>query len=172
MSVEITKEEEERYAQLQLLALDFAREGNTEELYKMIQHGMSVNLLTHKDDSLLMLASYNGNLETTQMLIAHGADMNRRNQRGQTPLEGVCFKGNLEMVKLLVESGAEVSKNAFIYATMFGNKEVVLYLKKHTNSSFSGTLVNTLGSTLLFISSNLKKILGAQKHKRVEAKRA
>lgn len=168
MSTEITKEEEERYAQLQLLALDFAREGNTDELYKMIEHGMSVNLVTHKDDSLLMLATYNGNLETSQMLIAHGADMNRRNQRGQTPLEGVCFKGNLEMVKLLVESGAEVSKNAFIYATMFGNKEVVVYLKKYTNSSLAGTLITMIGSVLLFVSSNVKKMF-PKKLKKVQA---
>ena len=57
--MEISKEEEERYVQLQMMALDFAREGNTQELELMIKHGMSVNLCTHKDDSLLMLATYN-----------------------------------------------------------------------------------------------------------------
>ena len=130
MSNEVSKEEEERYAELQMIALDLAREGNTSELEYMLDYGMSVNLCTHKDDSLLMLASYNGNYETTKMLIDKGADIERRNQRGQTPLEGVCFKGNLEIVKLLVENGANVEGNAIIYATMFGNKDIVSYLKE------------------------------------------
>ena len=129
--MEISKEEEQRYAQLQMIALDFAREGNTQELESMLKHGLNVNLCTHKDDSLLMLATYNGNLETSKMLLNYEVDINKVNQRGQTPLEGVCFKGNVEIVKLLVENGAVVGRNAVIYAGMFGHKEIVGYLKKH-----------------------------------------
>ena len=124
------QEEEKRYAVLQMLALDFAREGNAQELEYMLDYGISVNLCTNKDDTLLMLSSYNGNFETTKMLIDKGADIERRNQRGQTPLEGVCFKGNLEIVKLLVQNGANTDGNAIIYASMFGNKEIVAYLKE------------------------------------------
>ena len=128
--MEISKEEEKRYAQLQMMALDFAREGNTKELELMIRHGMNVNLCTSKDDSLLMLSSYNGNIETSKMLIELGADINKINQRGQTPLEGVCFKGYLDIVKLLVQNGANFEGKAIIYASMFGNKDIVAYLKK------------------------------------------
>jgi len=128
--MEITQEEEQRYSELQLLALNFSREGNTDELEKMLSYGMNINLSTMKNDSLLMLASYNGNIETTKMLIEKGANLNQTNQRGQTPLEGVCFKGNLPMVKLLVESGANFEGKAIIYASMFGNMEIVKYLKK------------------------------------------
>jgi len=128
-TIKISPEEEQRYAELQVLALDFAREGNTLELKKMLDAGLNVNLSTQKEDSLLMLASYNGNYETTQMLIEKNADLNRVNQRAQTPLEGVCFKGNLEIVKLLVESGANFEGKAIVYASMFGHKQIVAYLK-------------------------------------------
>ena len=130
MPSQISKQEEERYAQLQLMALNFAREGNTKELEKMLDFGMNVDLCTHKDDTLLMLSCYKGNIETSQMLIQKGANLNKVNARGQTPLDGVCFKGNLEMVKLLVENGANIDRNAIIFATIFGNKEIVSYLKK------------------------------------------
>ncbi len=132
--MKISKEEEQRYAQLQLMALDFARDGNILELQKMLDYGMSVNLCTNKDDSLLMLATYNGNLEIAKMLLLKGADINKVNQRGQTPLEGVCFKGNFEMVKLLVENGATTDGNAIVYASIFGHKEIVSYLKKQNNN--------------------------------------
>ena len=104
METIVSSQEEERYAELQLLALDYAREGNTHELDKMISYGMPINLCTNKNDTLLMLATYNGNYETALMLIKNGADLNKVNQREQTPLEGVCFKGYMEIVKYLKEN--------------------------------------------------------------------
>ena len=154
----ITKEEEERYAKLQSMALDFAREGNTKELELMIRHGISVNLCTHKDDSLLMLATYNGHFETSKMLLKNGADIDRINQRGQTPLEGVCFKGNLDMVKLLVANGAKVNRNAFIYATMFGNKDVLRFLKEKNVHSIKYKLLTFPSELIVLLTSGLKKL--------------
>ena len=133
MTATVSSQEEERYAELQLLALDYAREGNKEELYKMISYGMPINLCTHKNDTLLMLATYNGNYETAQMLINNGADLNKVNQREQTPLEGVCFKGYIEIVKLLVESGARITNNSINFASIFGHKEIVKYLKENAD---------------------------------------
>ena len=163
MSSQISKQEEERYAQLQLMALDFAREGNTKELEKMLDFGMSVDLCTHKNDTLLMLSCYRGNIETSQMLIQKGANLNKVNARGQTPLDGVCFKGNLKMVKLLVENGANIGRNAIIFATIFGNKEIVNYLKKQGIDKKS---LKIFGLNIEFISSitaSLKSIFGKKK---------
>ena len=70
------------------------------------------------------------------MLISYKARLNQKNQRGQTPLEGVCFKGYLNIVKLLVENKAEVNSKAIMYASIFGNIDIVKYLKsKKTNVS-------------------------------------
>ena len=150
MNNTVSKKEEERYSELQAIALDFAREGNSVELEKMISYGINVNLCTHKEDTLLMLASYNGNFETSKMLIEKGADVERRNQRGQTPLEGVCFKGNMEIVKLLVENAALIDKNATIYASMFGHKEIVAYLKAQNSNTKD---IKILGISAEFIAS-------------------
>jgi len=155
--VTITKEEEDRYAELQLMSLDFARQGNTVELKKMLDAGMSVNLCTHKNDSLVMLSSYKGHLETTKMLVEKGADINKINARGQTPLDGVCFKGNLDMVKLLVDNGAKIDGNPIIFATIFGNKDIVDYLKEqgiHKKSlKIYGVNVDTISSFTNWIRS-------------------
>lgn len=130
----ISPDEEKRYEQLQVMALDFARHGETQELTKMIQAGLSVNLSDPKGQSLIMLASYNGQYETTKALIDLGAFVDQKNDRGQTPLAGVCFKGYFEIVQLLVEHGADINSDNGLGATpisfarMFGHVKIVEYL--------------------------------------------
>ena len=62
-SIYISQEEEQRYAELQLMALESARAGDIELLKSMIQAGMPVNLCDPKGNSLLMLA---GGLQRSQ----------------------------------------------------------------------------------------------------------
>src|SRR5579859_1250248 len=108
MNTITTESEEKRYAELQQMALDFARHGETERLATMIEHGLAVNLLDTRGQTLLMLASYNGNLETTRMLLEYGAEVDRSNVRGQTPLGGAAFKGYEEIAALLLDHGADI----------------------------------------------------------------
>jgi uncharacterized protein len=54
-----TEAEEQRYGELQRMAIDFARRGETESPGAMLRHGLPVNLADSKGNSLLMLASYN-----------------------------------------------------------------------------------------------------------------
>jgi hypothetical protein len=133
-SIYLSREEEQRYAELQLQALDSARTGNTELLESMVRAGIPVNLCDEKANSLLMLAAYHGHTATVQMLLVHGADIDRRNDHGQTPLGGVAFKGNFSLVRLLHESGAEIDadngggKTPLMFAAMFGHRKIVEYL--------------------------------------------
>jgi ankyrin repeat protein len=136
MQTIVTEAEERRYAELQQIAFDFARNGETEPLVEMIQHGLPVNLADAKGNSLLMLASYNGNLETTRALLLDRADADRRNDRGQTPLGGAAFKGYKEIVTLLLEHGADIDADngggmtPLMFAAMFGRTKVVDLLKR------------------------------------------
>ena len=137
MSMEnITKEEEARFYELCLIALDFARNDEADKLEAMIKAGLNVNLKSAKGDTLLMLASYNNAVNTVKMLLANGAKVDERNDRGQTPLAGAAFKGHLEVVKALVEAGADVRANnglgatPYTFALMFGRGEVAKYLLK------------------------------------------
>ncbi|MDI6402399.1 ankyrin repeat domain-containing protein [Balneolaceae bacterium ANBcel3] len=133
----VTREEEDRYAELQRIALDFARSGNTEELQKMLNAGLPVNLMDEKGNSLLMLAAYNGNLDTTQMLIDLGADVNRVNDRGQSPLAGVAFKGYVAISERLLRAGADIHADngggmkPVHFAMLFGRDEVRSLLEEY-----------------------------------------
>jgi ankyrin repeat protein len=134
--MQVTQDELKRYEELQVIALDFARQGKTQDLKLMLQAGMPVNLSDHKGNSLIMLASYNGNLETTSMLVDFGADVDKKNDKGQTPLAGVCFKGYLDIVKVLVKAGANIHQNngmgttPLMFASIFGNYEIVKFLSE------------------------------------------
>jgi len=142
MQTAVTEAEEKRYAELQVLALDCARSGETELLATMIQHGLPANLADAKGNSLLMLASYNGHLDTTRMLLENGADVDRRSDRGQTPLGGVAFKGYEEIVALLLQHGADIDADngggmtPLMFAAMFGRVKVVAQLQAHGASHF------------------------------------
>ena len=139
-SLEANDKELKRYEELQTIALELAREGNTQDLKAMLVAGMPVNLSDHKGNTLLMLASYNNNIETTQMLVDFGAQVNKKNDRGQTPLAGVCFKGYKDIVKILVKAGANIYENngmgmtPIMFASMFGNQEIVRYLSEGENN--------------------------------------
>jgi ankyrin repeat protein len=135
MQAEVTAAEEKRYAELQLLAIGFARRGEMDPLAQMLNHGLPVNLADLKGNSLLMLASYNGNPETARMLLEYGAEVDRRNDRGQTPLGGAAFKGYTEIIDLLLDFGADIDADngggmtPLMFAAMFGRTRVIEQLK-------------------------------------------
>ena len=104
MQTLVTETEEKRYAELQQMALDYARLGETESLAAMLRHVLPVNLADGKGNTLLMLASYHGNLVTTRMLLAHGADVNAKDLNGKSPLYHTTFhkaKASAKVVRSL-----------------------------------------------------------------------
>ena len=144
----ISIEEENRYAQLQVFALDFARLGKVDDLEKMINAGLNVNLCDHKGNTLLMLASYNNQEKILQLLISKNAKVDQKNDRGQTPLAGVCFKGYLNIVKILIKAGADKNVDNGLgltpikFASLFGNKEVFLYLQDNNKNKIFEYIMN------------------------------
>lgn len=129
--------EEARYAELQSLALDFARDGACLELDRMISAGLPVNLRNGKGHTLLMLAAYHGHADTVATLLARGADPDARNDRGQTPLGGAAFKGHDAVVRLLLDAGADAKADqgfgvtASGYALMFGRFSTARIIRAH-----------------------------------------
>ncbi|MCB2181896.1 MAG: ankyrin repeat domain-containing protein [Desulfobulbaceae bacterium] len=150
----LTSEEEKRYAELQLMALDMARCGDTAELEKMVMAGLPINLCDGKGNSLLMLAAYNGRHETASMLLRYGAEVDRRNDHHQTPLGGVAFKGNLEMVRMLLHAGADINadngggRTPLMFAAMFGHRQIVEYLLERGADSDSQTVLGISAQSL------------------------
>lgn len=140
--VVLTPQEEQRFQELCLMAFDYAREDDAENLKVMLDAGLNINLETHKGDTLLMLASYHNSLNVAKLLLQRGASVDRVNHGGQTPLAGVCFKGYLEMARLLVEYGAEIDRNngmgmtPYGFAVMFGHFELAKFLHSRSRPSF------------------------------------
>jgi len=129
--------EQRRYEELLALAIEFARSGQSEELRKMVVHGLPIDLQDHKGNTLLMLAVYNDHFKTAKMLLEHGASVDKRNDRGQTPLGGAAFKGYCHMIELLITHGAQVDidqgggKTPLFFAALFGRKEAYEMLKSY-----------------------------------------
>lgn len=131
-----TAEEEQRYAELQAMALDAARHGDVEALAPMLKAGMPANLRDEKGNTLLMLGAYHGQAEIVSLLLAHDAEVDGRNDRDQTPLAGVAFKGHLEIARILLEHGADPladqggGRTPVMFAAMFGHLEIVKLLEQ------------------------------------------
>lgn len=165
--VSLNHEEHERYIELQLMALDFARNGDSDILESMIRAGLSVDLSDEKGNTLLMLSSYRGNVSTTRMLLDQYAQVDKRNDRGQTPLGGVCFKGNLKLAKLLLNNGADINadngggKTPLMFAAMFGHKEIVEYLIEKGADTQTQTFFGMSAYSLAKVTGGVRNLFGA-----------
>lgn len=133
-----TPEEDRRYAELQMIALDHAREGDARGLDRMLAAGLPVNLRNARGHTLLMLAAYHGHDDTVAVLLERGADPDARNDRGQTPLGGAAFKGHDGVVKRLLDAGADPRADQGFgltpaaYALMFGRFSTARLIRRHT----------------------------------------
>lgn len=119
---ELTPEQRSRVLQI---ALDLARDGNTEDLAQFLEHGLPVDACDSEGNSLLMLAAYHDRPTTVRMLLERGADPGLRNDRDQSPIAGALFKGADDVVDLLRGAGVDLdagSPSAREIARMFGRR--------------------------------------------------
>ncbi|MCP3765438.1 ankyrin repeat domain-containing protein [Streptomyces sp. MAR25Y5] len=121
----LTPEQTERVV---ALAMDLAREGDTEQVVGFVEHGLPVDVTDAAGNTLLMLAAYHGHAGTVRALIRLGADPDLRNVRDQTPIAGALFKGADEVVGVLREAGADLDSGtptARVAATLFGRAHLL-----------------------------------------------
>jgi len=157
--MQATAAEEARYAELQRIALDAARHGDTATLAPMLEAGLPVNLRDEKGNSLLMLAAYHGEQAAVELLLGHGADPDARNDRQQTPLAGVAFKGHLEVARILLAAGADAAadqgggRTPAMFAAMFGHTELLTLLNEKSERPRSRMLGLKLTSWARLVSA-------------------
>jgi ankyrin repeat protein len=160
----LTEAEETRYEELQLMALDFARDGDAVQLGSMIDAGLPVHLSDGHGNTLLMLAAYHGHVETVRGLLDRGADPERCNDRGQTPLAGVAFKGYLDVAKVLVAGGARADAPCrggqipLQFAALFGHREMYDFLLSRSAPCGRVRFLGLPTRFLLSVTSRLRKI--------------
>ena len=132
METIITDAEEKRYAELQLLAIDAARTGDSPTLASMVRAGLPVNLQDFKDNT----AADAGELPWPCRDRGGFARLRGGAGPGQTPLGGVAFKGYLEVATLLLDAGADLNADQgggttpLMLASLFGRTEMVRLLKQ------------------------------------------
>ncbi len=142
-------QEEQRYAELQAMALEAARHGDLEALEPMLHAGMPANLRDNKGNSLLMLAAYHGHVDAVRTLVRYDAQVDARNDRDQTPLAGVAFKGYLDVARALLDAGADPvadqggGRTPVMFAALFGHLEMVRLLE--TKAVAKGWRKSSLG---------------------------
>ncbi|KAG9459183.1 hypothetical protein H6P81_003691 [Aristolochia fimbriata] len=83
-----------------------AREGETTDLLKYIEDGVSVNLRDSEGRSPLHWAVDRGHVNNVELLIRKGADVNIQDDEGQTPLHYAALCDREAIAKLLVEHSA------------------------------------------------------------------
>jgi len=114
-------------------ALQFAaRNGHTDIVALLLQHGADVDAATHGDqDTALHLSTLHGFDDVVQQLLEAGADIDAQNIDGSTALHIAAEAGDLQLVQLLVGAEADVNvqdwggETALILAAQQGHTEVV-----------------------------------------------
>jgi ankyrin repeat protein len=118
------------------LAVDAARNGDTETLRRALAAGVPGNSTSPRGDSLLMPACYHGHTGTVRMLLDNSANANQPDGRGQAPL-GVAFIGLIELAELLMAGGATVEASSadgrtpLMMAAAFNRVGMVSWLLAH-----------------------------------------
>ncbi|WP_422631999.1 ankyrin repeat domain-containing protein [Pseudokineococcus basanitobsidens] len=86
---------------------DAAREGRADELARVVDAGVPVDLTNSSGDTLLVLAAYHQQPAAVRVLLERGADVERTNDRGQSALAAGVFRQDAEVVRTLLAAGAD-----------------------------------------------------------------
>jgi Ankyrin repeats (many copies) len=68
----------------------YARHGRVDDMERLLNRGVPVDVRDEHGNTLLIIACQNGNKRVTKALLRRGANINARNLRGNTPLH-FCF---------------------------------------------------------------------------------
>jgi len=118
--------------------VEFARDGNLNEVQKLLDSGIDPNIQDSRGWSPLMWATAKKHLGVVKLLLAHGADPNLINFLGRLAIMYASKYGSDEIVKTLIENGAILNPTIKLnnrpplsLAASRGHLEVVRLLVNH-----------------------------------------
>ncbi len=94
---------------------DAARNGDLDQVQRLVVQAADVNAKAVRDETPLMLAALAGNGEIVNYLLQRGADIHARNESGMTSLHAAAYAGHTEIVLLLIAKGAEINDASNIF---------------------------------------------------------
>ena len=120
--------------ELRLLSSTFehARNGELDELFRLLEAGVPANLTNSAGDTLLILAAYHLHAHLVRALLERGADHTRVNDRGQTALAAAVFRRDRDIVTDLLRAGADPdlgAQSAVAVATFFDLSDMLALLR-------------------------------------------
>eukprot|EP00744_Colponema_vietnamica_P001749 GILI01002862.1.p2 GENE.GILI01002862.1~~GILI01002862.1.p2 ORF type:complete len:236 (+),score=53.74 GILI01002862.1:86-793(+) len=83
------------------------KEGNSEEVKRLIREGIDVNQKDKNGSTALFTACWYGRESVANLLLEHGAEVNAQNVRLNTPLHLCVEKGHVNIVLVLLMAGAD-----------------------------------------------------------------
>ena len=90
--------------------LQAVREGEVEDVLRLLSQGARVDATDSTGETPLHYAATRGKTDIAELLIAHGADVNARDAMDQTPLHyAAIWIGGTEASQLLIAHGADVN---------------------------------------------------------------
>lgn len=117
-----------------------AEAGDLETVRALAVAGFPIDIRSKNGWNALIVATYHERKELVKWLLASGFGVNDANYKGTTilmyALTAAQKSGDLELMELLMAQGADVTrrddagKNALEYATIYGNKKVIDFLKE------------------------------------------
>ena len=113
------------------------KEGEAVETVKvLVNKGADINYLGERHGSALYKAAFNGHYNVVKLLIEAKANVNLWNNPTKAPLVATCRGREIDMktAKLLLDNGADINaseSHAVKMASMFGSKEMVIFLVKN-----------------------------------------
>jgi len=86
----------------------YARHGRSEEVERLLDRGIPVNVRDSYGNTILTIACQNGNKRMAKLALRRGADIDARNYRGNTPLHYCAQYGYWDSLgTYLIEKGAD-----------------------------------------------------------------
>ncbi len=132
--------------------LNAAKEGNYDEMKKLVEQGAYINAVDEKKNTALYFAAAAGNFDAVKYLVEKGAKLNIRHSSGQLALDRAAQEGYIDVVKYLADHGSLIlvePVSPLWLAAQKGHLSVVKYLvdekKLDMNQSPAG-----LGTALHF----------------------
>lgn len=107
---------------------------NIEEVNRLINIEVDVNVKGSGGETALMWAVWIGNKEIAQALIDAGVDVNAKGGGGETALMWAAAKGNKEIAQVLIDAGVDVNagdydrRTAMMLAIWNGSDETIKVL--------------------------------------------
>ena len=111
-----------------------ALKGDLEEVQRILDLGVDINLLSSLGETPLYAASMMGKLPVVKLLLERGAHINQPNFNGNIPLYGASYFNKIPTFEYLLEHGANVNqpnregKTPLYAAATGGNKKLLTIL--------------------------------------------